>query len=512
MHLAIESNRCSYYYIDMEMALDHLADAKARLTEIWERHMPPFGADLDGGPSKHISQMDDVGLLETLDFAGDGIRLLESLAASAAGAIASRSGANATGLGLAAELGFGSASKLVADRMGVPVTRAKVLVRVGEAIVPSTSLTGEAVLAKRPHLATVIDAVVCPVSNGDLVREMLDRVAPRVKDPKVLDAAERMLAVMACEHPYERLAVLVRRVEAHLDPDGVEPVEADLYEGRSLSIRVDKNGYILVNARLDPESGSPLKALFESLTTATLRNARGHNRPDPDVPADMPAPVIEESRTIAQIQADILADLGRRGLSCDQTIPGATNASVVVRMDYKDIEKLNESGQSEVGHRATGGQGFATIDGVDQAISVSTVRKMLCHAEIIPAVFGGKPVPLDWGRGKRLFTRAQTLALWERDGGCASCGNTLWVETHHMKWWDRDQGRTDLNNGVLLCSRCHHVVHRQGWEIQLNRITCKVEFIPPPHIDPARTPIPGMHSHALRAAKHKDTLTRVLSS
>ena len=57
---------------------------------------------------------------------------------------------------------------------------------------------------------------------------------------------------------------------------------------------------------------------------------------------------------------------------------------------------------------------------------------------------------LDWGRTKRLFTPTQRLALTERDGGCAMCGAPPGhTKVHHIRWWARDAGPTDLNNGVL---------------------------------------------------------------
>jgi len=96
---------------------------------------------------------------------------------------------------------------------------------------------------------------------------------------------------------------------------------------------------------------------------------------------------------------------------------------------------------------------------------------------------------LDLGRRVRLFTRAQRLALVERDGGCAKChAPPEHCEAHHIRWWENG-GLTDLANGVMLCTRCHHDIHRQGWEILVN--ANHVDFIPPPTIDPTRQPIPG---------------------
>jgi len=88
-----------------------------------------------------------------------------------------------------------------------------------------------------------------------------------------------------------------------------------------------------------------------------------------------------------------------------------------------------------------------------------------------------------------MFTRAQRLALVERDGGCAKChAPPEHCEAHHIRWWEHG-GRTDLANGVMLCTRCHHDVHRQGWEILVRGGS--VDFIPPPQIDPMRRARPG---------------------
>ena len=113
--------------------------------------------------------------------------------------------------------------------------------------------------------------------------------------------------------------------------------------------------------------------------------------------------------------------------------------------------------------------------------------RLSADAELVPAVFGGQSIPLDLGRSARLFSKAQRIALAERDGGCAACGQNIgYVEAHHIRWWEHDAGPTDLANGVMLCSFCHHRMHREDWEIRAT--LDRVWFIPPPSIDPARTP------------------------
>ena len=256
----------------------------------------------------------------------------------------------------------------------------------------------------------------------------------------------------------------VREAEARLDEDGVEPREEELRQERSLTMREDVHGMLHLHARLDPEHAAPVKAAIEALVSDALR------RREPGSSA--PGPVVDDQRTIPQIQADALAELARHSLGCAQTITPLAKTTVVVRVDLETL-------RSGVGH--------ARIDGIDEPISAATARRLAADAEVIPAVLGGRSLPLDLGRAARLFSRAQRLALGERDGGCASCGqNIAYVEAHHIDWWERDAGPTDLANGVLLCSFCHHAVHREGWGIRAT--AGSVWFIPPPHIDPQRMP------------------------
>lgn len=131
----------------------------------------------------------------------------------------------------------------------------------------------------------------------------------------------------------------------------------------------------------------------------------------------------------------------------------------------------------------TAGTGFGTVDGVDTPVSIATVRRMAASGGVIPCVLGSAGELLDWGRERRLFTKAQRLALAERDGGCAMCGLPPdMTKAHHIAWWQRDAGPTDLSNGVLLCESCHHRIHDNGWEIRIDGAgaASRVWFIPPP--------------------------------
>jgi 5-methylcytosine-specific restriction protein A len=198
----------------------------------------------------------------------------------------------------------------------------------------------------------------------------------------------------------------------------------------------------------------------------TTRDAQRDTTGDPDVPR----------RSIRQMQADALVRLAEHALGCDHTDLPLQGATVIVRINHEDL---------------VNGTGFATIDGITAPVSVATARRMAAGGQIISCVLGGQSQILDWGRTKRLYTTTQKLALVERDGGCAGCGAPPGhTKVHHIRWWARDAGPTDLNNGVLLCDSCHHRIHDNDWDIRIDGtgIAAKVWFIPPPHIDPARTP------------------------
>ena len=51
------------------------------------------------------------------------------------------------------------------------------------------------------------------------------------------------------------------------------------------------------------------------------------------------------------------------------------------------------------------------------------------------------------------------------------------TEPHHIEWFSRG-GPTDIDNLTLLCERCHHLVHDDGW--QLHKHNGRLKLQPPP--------------------------------
>lgn len=124
-------------------------------------------------------------------------------------------------------------------------------------------------------------------------------------------------------------------------------------------------------------------------------------------------------------------------------------------------------------------------------ISATEARRMACEQGLLPMVFNGKPLPLDCGREKRLFTRAQRRAVERRDRGCTFPGcdrPPSWCVGHHARTRWAEGGPTNLEDIVLICPHHHRVVHAQDWEIWFAEDGLP-EYIPPTTIDRARKPI-----------------------
>ena len=99
-------------------------------------------------------------------------------------------------------------------------------------------------------------------------------------------------------------------------------------------------------------------------------------------------------------------------------------------------------------------------------IPVQKIRDLACQSDILPAIFKGVSQPLDLGRSRRAASPAQRIALVARDKACVGCGATAnWCQAHHIIPW-AVQGNTDLDDMVLLCSRCHHKVHDDRWQVR----------------------------------------------
>lgn len=432
--------------------MDALLEAVTVAREVW--------------PAGLVEGIDGARLLAVNDALGTARRLLEAASTQVAAEIARQSRPELGADSLAKANGFRTATALLASTLGTSNGEASRLVQVGDAIAPRLLLSGGEAPAKHPHVGEALRAGSIGALAASAIVAMLDRVALRA-NPADLDAAERTLARQAPGLTLDQLSKVIARAEAHLDPDGVQPREEELRAQRFLRVQEDRSGMLHLTGAFDPEHGAAIMVAVDATVGAELGAQR-----DADASSDVDAP----RRSVAMMRADALVKICEHLLGCAHRDTPLQGATVVVRMTLEDLRT---------------GTGHATIDGLAAPVSIATARRMAADAGIIPAVLGGDSEILDWGRQRRLFTRAQRLALTERDGGCAMCGVPPGhTKVHHIRWWARDRGPTDLDNGVLLCESCHHRIHDNGWDIRIDGtgVGAQVWFIPPAHIDPQQTP------------------------
>jgi hypothetical protein len=155
--------------------------------------------------------------------------------------------------------------------------------------------------------------------------------------------------------------------------------------------------------------------------------------------------------------------------------PTAPDPRDVARAAARDADRHPESG---------------LLDG-GLPLSVATLRRLACDADVLPCVLGSRSEILDLGRTQRLVTSALWVALVLRDRHCAFPGCTrppIACDAHHLHHW-ADGGSTSLDNLVLLCRAHHTVLHTTPWGVRLHPHDRRPEFLPPPRLDPEGQPL-----------------------
>ena len=113
---------------------------------------------------------------------------------------------------------------------------------------------------------------------------------------------------------------------------------------------------------------------------------------------------------------------------------------------------------------ALAGQGRAELEG-GHPIHEEIARRLTCDGRL-EVVLERDGVPVGVGRARRTIPAWLWRLLKHRDGGrCRFCGSLRWLRAHHIRHWARG-GRTDLDNLLTCCDRCHRLFHEGGWTIE----------------------------------------------
>ncbi|HXN62249.1 MAG TPA: DUF222 domain-containing protein [Acidimicrobiales bacterium] len=252
---------------------------------------------------------------------------------------------------------------------------------------------------------------------------------------------------------------------------------AETFRGRFLRFNEEKHS---VYAQLTPDT-------FALVKSAILRRAVRHDHPSSFDPDYEPL----ETRC-ADALVDICVEQGGRAGGPTPARPARRPSKPVPPDDQDETPEAAESaepaepaeaaelvihgsGQTQVIvhcdlDRLLHGDGYGSASIQDAGpISVETVRRLACDAQITLSFDTPEGSVLDQKPLKRDPTEAQKIELRRRDRGCrfpgCPCRNV--TNAHHMVWASK-QGPTVMSNLLTLCITHHAKVHELGWIVDGN--------------------------------------------
>ncbi len=386
-----------------------------------------------------VRALDDSELLDLTRLAADEVRLAQLHVSLLAGEIARRSAPELGHSGLAQRTGHRTPDELVRVTTGTRVADARAAVRVGSAAGADTpSALGTAVLDGRVSVA-IADAITTGLG-----------VADEVVSASTLEGAAEKLIARVDGLDADRVAREARAVRDEIDAEGIQGREEARRDRRSLRIGRRADGMGFAHWVLDPEAFAVVSEVYDRITSPR----RGGPSFIADDESGRAQAVLDDARTTEQLASDVFTELLRQGAAADHSqLLG--DGPIGVRM----LVAAHTLAQR-------GGAGW--LEGHSEAVSVATVERQACAAGTVTITVDDDGQPLNLGRERRLFSRAQRVALAARDAGCRWPGcerPPSWCEAHHIEHWQRDGGRTDVADGLLLCRHHHLLVHNNDWQI-----------------------------------------------
>ncbi len=260
---------------------------------------------------------------------------------------------------------------------------------------------------------------------GEISPAHVDTLARAVERTSVDAVAASSLLEVAKAKPADAMGKQVTEfVRRHVGDDELAARFArQRAERRAFLVSEDMG---VLHAEFDDSTFNRIRAAIDAEMDRQYRRAGGRDR-------------LADAPTMQQRRADAVAALllGRSGGAG----PVRSTALLVVQAD-----------------------GSGHIPGVGP-LPRSEVERLLCVSDLHGIVFSAEGQPLWLGDRVRLATDEQWLALIARDEGCIGCGlNPARCEAHHIRWV-RHGGSTDIDNLVLVCSHCHHLIHDGGWRV-----------------------------------------------
>ena len=413
---------------------------------------------------EYLERATDAQLLTLIAASAHNERVARAHSAVLAGELVRRSAPELGHDGMAQKSGHRTPQKLIQATTGVTSREAAAAVRIG------------GLAETHPWLGSVARAVAeqrVSTDAADSIRGGLGAPSDDVTSSVLADAAERLLAESA-DVDADRLFVLAREARDELDAAGIVDRERAARQARELRLQRLRDGSVRIVWHVDPLEGSVLNEIYDR---ATSPRRGGPRFVSAGVRSDRERAqrIVDDPRSTEQLASDVFYELVTAGA---EVKPGQLlgTGAPAVRVTVTEQQLVARTGHGR-------------LQRTQQPISIETVERLACTQGTVTVVFDEHGQPLDVGREQRLFTTRQRIALAERDGGCRWTGcerPPSWCEAHHIEHWARDEGRTDVADGILLCKHHHLLLHDHHWEIE-RRGPARSEYwlIPPPdHPDP----------------------------
>ena len=447
-------------------------------------------------------------------------RSVDSCASLVAGEIGERSRRDLGYAGLAQRLGFRTPEALVQHTTGSTAREASTLVRVGtfvhdalsnpispDGTPPDEVLPGP----QEPWLVGVATAV----ASGELSLDAANAIRTGLGVPLLVGAAGDSQAGVSADALADAAGILLnesptlnadqllrraRQLRDELDEAGIALREQAIRDARSVRRVRRSNGLSRYIIDPDLESAAFWDDVYDKLTSPR----RGGPRFVDEADMKWAEAIAADERTTEQYVHDAVTQLLRIAVASEKTdsrrIIGSRQPAVRVLVTSKALRSARHGErehQTQVGGLTPGsnpGQeferpGHGRIEGIDIPLTIESVERIACESGFVPIEFDKDGRALNLGREQRLFTTRQRIALAARDGGCrwTDCNSPpSWSEAHHVEHWKRDNGRTDLADGILLCRYHHMLLHNNHWD--LYRDADGFWLVPPASVDPKRQP------------------------
>jgi hypothetical protein len=444
-----------------------------------------------GAPTIEPRAVADADLLHLQTSVAEATKRLQTIGALIAAEIAHRSRRELGNEGLAYRAGFRTPEKLIQQVTGSTGADARKLVRVGTRV--AETLAGDAAGANRPNRpespdnpdntlehnqvsseggeprvdrpeterplipATTswhaeLDRAVADgrvsVDAADGIRRGLGEPGEGATEAALREACARLIDYAARAHA-DDVWIRARNERDLLDPAGIPDRERQRRDARYLRLTKQPDGMTRINGLLDPESAQHVSAAFDAITSPR----RGGPRFTAKAEKERAQRLLDDPRTLDQILADALVDIVDLAVRKDTGRVFGT-----IKPTVRIITTVDTS---------AGSPGFGVVAGQIDPVSPEAVQHELCNGHVELA-FDSNGHALHLGRSKRTFSSPQREMLNARDGGCMwpRCDRPPdWCEAHHINEWSRDQGRTDVDDGILLCRSCHLRLHNEHWRI-----------------------------------------------